>query len=282
MNSPQTPSGKNLLKEKEGYLLSVEEDVYRYFHPKFRQELDHYLECFEAFNEEHLGIAVAPELMPRLPYSLNDRFWKERQNDLERIEEEIKPESEVLEIGSWNGWLANALSEKGSSVTAIDYFLDASNGLKARRHYPRASWTSLHMDVDDIDLLEVQFDVVVFNRSVSYYGDFEGVIRKAQGLLKEGGKLILTGLNVVSNYDGANAFYERTDEVFRENYGISMEIKPNSKKMLTNDDVKLLTNLSFELRRNGGFLAYTLKKYLFRKNSRSYTVYYTKEGVEHF
>jgi 2-polyprenyl-3-methyl-5-hydroxy-6-metoxy-1,4-benzoquinol methylase len=275
MNNPNTPSGKKLLKEKEGYLLSEEDNVYRYFQPAFKQTLDHYLKCFVAFNEAYLGTGVDPVLMPGLPYSLNNRFWKERQNDLRRIEEEIRPKSEVLEIGSWNGWLANALAEKEHSVTAIDYFLDASNGLKARTHYPNAAWTSLHMDVDDIDLLDVQFDLIVFNRSISYYSDFEGLIHKAQTLLKEGGKLILTGLNAVSNYDGANSFYEQTAEVFQENYEISMEIKPNSKKMLTNDDLKLLTKRSFELRRNGGLLAYTLKKFVVQKSSRSYTAIYT-------
>lgn len=276
MEAPTTPIGKILLKENPNYLVSIEEGVFRYFEPQFLTQLDHYLKCFEEFNAAYLGVQVDPEIMPDLPFSLNDRTWKERQKDLVLIREELKTNSEILEIGSWNGWLANALSREGHSVTAVDYFLDDLNGLKARKHYPESVWTSLNIDVDDIDLLNPVFDVIIFNRGVSYYSDFEGVITKAKNLLVDNGKIIITGLNVVGDNEDANIFYDQTNDVFKEQYGISMEIKPDSKKMLCDEDLTFLRSIGFVVNSNEIGLEHAFKKYISKKRSRSYTAIYTK------
>ena len=277
METPKTPSGQKLLNQKPGYTVSQEEGVYRYFAPPFQKQLDHYLKCFEEFNTAYLGVEVDPQIMPGLPYALNDRAWKERQKDLVRIGKELNPTSEILEIGSWNGWLANTLSKDEHSVTAVDYFLDELNGLKARKHYPDAAWTSLHMDIDDIDHLAPIFDVIIFNRGISYYSDFEGVLCKAQQLLVKNGKVILTGLNVVGDDTDANIFYEQTNDVFEEQFGISLEVKPNSKKMLTDIDLTLLKSLDFKVLSNEIVLERAMKRYISRKRSRSYTAVYTKK-----
>ena len=271
---PKTPGGQILLKEKEGYELTIEDGVYRCLTPDFRNQLDHYLKCFEEFNGEYLETSISKELLSDLPHSVDSRFWQVRKKDLEFISEKLSDNSEVLEIGSWNGWLANSLSGLGHSVTAIDYFLDDLDGLKTRNHYPDPKWTSLNMDVEDVDLIEAKFDLVVFNRSLSYYSNFDDLLEKIKQIVKVDGVIILTGVNVVFDADGANAFYERSDEIFRERYGISLEIKPNSKKMFVQNDLEILEKMGFQLISEDKPLQRWVKKAILPKRSRSYTAIY--------
>ncbi len=278
MRFPETPSGKELLKEHSAYHVSWDESVFRYFHADMIAKIDNYLSCFARFNEKYKITSIKPELLPDLPFNLDTRFWRERQKDVKWILQAAAEKTEVLELGSWNGWLANTLSKAGHSVTSVDYFLNESHGLKARRYYPTANWTSINMDVDDIDHLVVFFDLVIFNRCISYYSDFEGVLRKAVRLLNPGGRVILTGLNVVSELDGANAFYDQTNEIFQQEFGISMEIKPNSKKMLADSDLETLKDLGFKVYSNDLAVERFLKKNITRKRSRSYSAMYTKVG----
>lgn len=266
-----SPSGNIVLQPKEGLNLTIEEDVYRYFEPIFKEELDHFLQCFESFNRDVLEVYADRDELDGLPYCKSDQFWKERQNDLRIISEQLKANSEVLEIGSWNGWLANSLSKKGHTVTSIDYFLNESEGLKSRRFYAEPKWTSIHMDVDDIDHLEPIFDAVIFNRSIAYYNDFNGLIKKAERLLFPGGKIILTGLNVAGNTDQLNAFHNESDERFQNAFGRSIEIKGNSKKNLLDKDLDWLVSEGFDLIKRDTWVRHAVKRYLLKKRCRTYT-----------
>ena len=99
----------------------------------------------------------------------------------------------ILDFGAWNGWLSNRLAAQGHDVTAIDYFVDEFDGLRARKFYD-SDWLAIQMNLEDLDVLGTQFDVVVVNRCVQFYADPPAFAGHVKRKVAPGGLLLLTGL----------------------------------------------------------------------------------------
>ncbi len=81
----------------------------------------------------------------------------------------------------------------GHKVTAVDFFNDAYDGLAAKKHYP-ANWKTIQMDLDDLSVLDFQYELIIINRCLQYFADPVSYVRAAQAKLSPTGMMILTGL----------------------------------------------------------------------------------------
>lgn len=141
----------------------------------------------------------------------DDTWWK---NIVERFTMMLKPGSTVLDVGCGGGIMAKYLSEKGLTVTGIDF---SENQIAiAKREVPAAKF--MVADLYDLDSIEGQFDAV-FAQAVLLHipkKDITGIMEKLVAKLRDGGYMYIAVKKRESN--------EQEEVVLQENdYGKSFE-----------------------------------------------------------
>lgn len=242
----KTPSSKLIFSPNDEYVLDEQNDIYRFVTLEIAQQLSEYLPAFESYRKQLDNSNIQPEEYEGLPHNRTEKMWQERSNDLAFILNLIKPGAEVLEIGSWNGWLTHHLAKK-NSVTACDYFIHEKDGLGARRFYANANWTSIQMDPHSIALAECTFDHILFNRSVIYYERVPELLEICKKKVNPGGSMIITGLSFCKNPLPHLQNYEEVAHVFEQQYGISFYLTQPYRKVLSFEDRELFHKSGFDL-----------------------------------
>lgn len=170
----------------------------------FRQKLAAFLAKFEPFRQKEgkrlLATAVY-ETLPFTPDLQNNHEWRLRTYDIAVLQQILagRKNQQILEIGAWNGWLSNWLTQQGHQVTAVDYFSDEYDGLGAQKHY-RARWQAIQMDLTDLSVLDGRFDLVILNRCVQFFADPVAYALAATEKTAPGGLLLLTGLSFFQDF----------------------------------------------------------------------------------
>jgi len=230
-----TPSNKPLFSEKDDFVLDKKDEVFQFLSTKLAHKLNEYLPAFEKYRSVIESSIIDPNEMAGLPYNQSTRLWTERVKDIEFLQPKIKDQSEILEVGGWNGWLTNWLSKK-NSVTSIDYFINERDGLKARKHYKNANWTSIQCAPSSIQFMESKFDYIIFNRGIQFYANLPELIRICQAKINPGGSIIITGLNFYTKSSSHVENYDQVAAEFQRNHGISFYIEPPFRKALNYSD----------------------------------------------
>jgi 2-polyprenyl-3-methyl-5-hydroxy-6-metoxy-1,4-benzoquinol methylase len=100
----------------------------------------------------------------------------------------------VLDVGCATGYLAEALVERGCTVSGLEY--DAEAAEDARPHLERL----VVGDVETMDLAEAfgdeRFDVIVFGDVLEHLRDPLAVLRKAKALLADRGSVVASIPNI--------------------------------------------------------------------------------------
>jgi SAM-dependent methyltransferase len=188
-----------------GHAFAAQDGVLSLLAPEFERELT----AFEAVLSASRRAAGCHRLEPadyaRLPGGgadgLDQRLpggrleWRLRRYDLEIVTQRLDGRRglRVLDVGAWNGWLSHDLARAGHAVTAVDYFADEADGLRAMKHYP-TRWRAVQMDLRDLSLLDETFDLVIRNRCLPFFPALEAVIADLKARVAPGGQLLLTGL----------------------------------------------------------------------------------------
>lgn len=242
--------------------LSQSEGVYSVLTDAFKIRLEDYLRVFEEWRVKTVNHKLDTSSYEDLPYALNDQTWRARQDDIELVNNLISEREQltILELGSWQGWLANQLSKKGHNVLAVDYFADEYDGLKARKHYKNPKWCSLQLDVEDLHLLNPIFDLIIFNRNLCYCPGFTKSLQDAKKLLKPRASIVATGVNIVKRPHAILQHFEQMETFFRQR-GVPAYLKEDFKKYLCHDDLLSIKEVGFELNE------YRLKWYQKLKNT---------------
>ena len=196
----------------------VKNEAYQIQTPEFKAKLDVFLTAFEASRKNRPTFSI--EVLNNLPYTVNDGEWKLKQDDLNLIKTFGLSNGKALDVGCWNGWLSNQLVNLGLEVEAYDTFISNEDGLGVKKHY-KNDWRTYQMRLDQIQLFEESFDLIVFNRNVGYFEDLEKALVKAKSLLKPNGILLLTGVNYIKNPDRIILGLERSGEEFQKKYNTS-------------------------------------------------------------
>ncbi|MGH2520940.1 MAG: class I SAM-dependent methyltransferase [Anaerolineales bacterium] len=214
--------------------------------------------------QAHLGAARAaehkrllePEAYTRLPFGqerARDKGWqlewRLRCYDWAVVQELLngRVRQRVLDVGAWNGWLSQRLARQGHLVTAVDFFSDAFDGLRARKHYPAPTWQAAQMDLRDLTVLNQSFDVIVLNRCLQFFPHPADYVAEARRLLAPGGLLILTGLQIFRDPRAKARAVAARQREYRERFGAELFLFPN-KGYLDADDARRLRALGVRLR----------------------------------
>jgi 2-polyprenyl-3-methyl-5-hydroxy-6-metoxy-1,4-benzoquinol methylase len=112
--------------------------------------------------------------------------------------------AEVLEIGTATGYLSSEMVARGCAVTGIEQ--DPQMAELARPH-------CRELIVGDIETMELtslgQFDAIIFGDVLEHLRDPRGVLEKMSGLLKPGGKILISLPNVANIWVRLNLLFGR-------------------------------------------------------------------------
>ena len=239
-----------------GHAFAVNDGVLEFLDSDLARRLADFLVPFTAVrgqdNKRLLDPAVYP-LLPDGPAVQGNHEWRLRRYDLTLISTLLAGRSSqrVLDFGAWNGWLSNWLATQGHRVTAIDYFVDEFDGLRAKKFYD-SDWLAVQMNLEDLDVLDEQFDLVIVNRCVQFYADPPAFAETVKRKVAPGGLLLLTGLAFVRDPSERIAGLAALRRQYQEN-GFDF-FKP-MKGYLDFDDKTRFTAQGFSLRQHRQLLA---------------------------
>lgn len=166
---------------------------------EFGRYLRAFLDAFSRLREAHQARLMDVAAYPLLPYGpavSADFRWDIRRADLAlvpRLLPSARP-LRILEVGAWNGWLTHHLARAGHQVTAVDYFDDEYDGLRAHKHYAE-SWTAIQMNLEELSLLASPFDAIILNHCLAFFTHPPATVAQAQALLAPAGRLLIIGLS---------------------------------------------------------------------------------------
>lgn len=164
----------------------------------FKQQLQAFVETFTRLRADDNRRLLDPSVYKELPFAPRLKWqyaWRVRRYDLAIINRLLqgRTRQKILDVGAWNGWLSHRLAAQSHEVTAIDYFTDEYDGLRAKKFYD-LSWKAIQMDVYDLSVLNQTYDVIILNRCLQFSADPAGYITSVKSRLASDGLLILTGL----------------------------------------------------------------------------------------
>lgn len=111
------------------------------------------------------------------------------------------------------------------AVTAVDYFDDEHDGLRARKFYS-TSWQAVQMDLMDLQTLGEPFDMIILNRCVQFFPQPAAYVAQAKEQLAPGGLLILTGLELFRDPSAKAARVAQLLHSHRQRYGFELFLRP--------------------------------------------------------
>ena len=231
-------------KNQHHYFMT--EGVLQLMNPAFKEKLESWLASFE---ESRLPVLkkLDFETLPASGIPFDKNIWTARVADLRLIKARINDDTKTaLDIGSWNGWLANQLTKSGLQVTALDYFVHELDGMKAKKFYQNPHWTSIQMDLEDLTIINQQFDLIILNRCFPYFTDTNHMINSLLKMLSPNGQLIITGLNVVHKKTGPAKELQLSIVQFKKQYGKELRFKP-FKGFVDRKDIQQLKDKCFEI-----------------------------------
>lgn len=227
---------------------------------------------------------IKPDDYCTLPFTDNKEFkneWRLRRFSLKILKTllEGRKIKTVLEIGPYNGWLSNRLAGMGFDVTAIDYFADDLDGLKAARYY-KNKWSCVQMDLRDISPVKSKFDLVVINHALQFFNNYRETIERSKEILGNGGLLILLGLPFFHNPDEKITAIKENAKYYKDKYGFQIELYPDTfKGFLDLNDYAVIKETGVILKKYPQLLLQNIKALLTSKKAVYFYGTYFKENV---
>jgi 2-polyprenyl-3-methyl-5-hydroxy-6-metoxy-1,4-benzoquinol methylase len=183
---------------RNGHQFACEDGVLVLLEETFKQQLQAFVETFTRLRADESRRLLDPSVYKELPFAPKLKWqyaWRVRRYDLAIINRLLqgRTRQQILDVGAWNGWLSHRLATQGHEVTAIDYFTDEYDGLRAKKFYD-LSWKAIQMDVYDLSVLNQTYDVIILNRCLQFSDDPAGYVASVKTKVASDGLLILTGL----------------------------------------------------------------------------------------
>lgn len=231
-----------------GHSFVIADGVLELLDDDLAQRLQAFLDPFTALRDRDGKRLVDPAVYPNLPCApemRGDHDWRLRCYDLDVVRRLLadRPVQRVLDFGAWNGWLSNRLAQLGHNVTAIDYFVEEYDGLRARKFYD-TDWLAIQMNLEDLDVLDQQFDLVIVNRCIQFYADPLAYAETVKRKVAPGGLLLLTGLGFMRDPSQRIAGLAALRQRYQDN---GFDFFKSMKGYLDFDDKERLTAQGFDL-----------------------------------
>ncbi|HEX5482313.1 MAG TPA: class I SAM-dependent methyltransferase [Terriglobia bacterium] len=182
----------------------------------------------------------------------NSWQWKIRAKSFRYLLRKVLPQIaderggglDILDVGAGNCWLSYRLALCGHWPVAIDLRTDELDGLGAARHYLRflsRSFPRFFAEMDRLPFAKAQFDLVIFNASFHYSGDYEATLEEALRCLRRPGHILLIDSPFYSSEESGRKMVAERRQAYREKYGFPSQ-SVSSGDFLTGRDLEQLTS----------------------------------------
>lgn len=187
----------------------------------------------------------------------NGMFGEKRQNDvrnrIEWITKNVKGDF-ILDIGCSQGICESILAPLGKTITAIDVETESIEYAKNQDFANKQNVTFLCCDFLEHDFNEEKYDTILITEVLEHLYDPQQFIKKAQKLIKEDGKLIITvpfGINDCPDHKRTyyfaeiyqhikGLFYIQEYEVLGDWIGFVCTLENNREFKVDNDVLKVI------------------------------------------
>ncbi|MBC7696505.1 MAG: methyltransferase domain-containing protein [Burkholderiales bacterium] len=224
---------QSFIKVPVDHKLSVD-GIYNIAPDSFNERLFSFLDRFTEIQTKEKNYRLPFHLYEQFPNLTIQELASEtftRKQDLKILDKHfqkyLSSTNRVLEIGGWNGWLTNRLSDRGLKVITVDIFEDEENGLRSKKHYKNSNWLSVQTDLLDTSIYNSQFDMIVFNHCSQFLTDPLILVEKYKLLLNRNGVLLILGNTFYKNTDAKASEVLKTDMYFKKNYDFNIRFYPS-------------------------------------------------------
>lgn len=226
------------LRCPSGHPVTVNDGIILLTSGLFRNRLNTFLSRYDELYRKEQP-AWFPEEHSQSPFVYSGprkKEWAYRRRSLGVVKKIIRSKSalSILEIGPWNGWLSNQLSEAGHDVVAVDYFLEEPYGLMSHIHFPN-KWTVIQADIGDLSIIASTYDMVIVNHCLQFQKDPECFCREVMDKLKPGGTLLVIGSPFFRNTRSKLKTQQKLLARYRDRYNFELYLVPNKGHLDAND-----------------------------------------------
>lgn len=273
--------GQNFACENN-HVYSFDENVFVLLDAAQKTYIDTFTNRLHEIRKQEKFHHIKPGEYCKLPFTDNKEFkneWRLRKYSLKILNSllEGRKVKTVLEIGPYNGWLSNRMAGMGFDVTAVDYFADGLDGLKAARYY-KNKWFCVQMDLRDISLIKSKFDLVVINHALQFFNNYREIIGQSKEILENGGLLTLLGLPFFYNPEEKIKAITENAKYYKDKYGFGIELYPDSfKGFLDLNDFAVIKETGVILKKYPQLLLQNIRASLTSKKAVYYYGTYFKE-----
>lgn len=255
-----------------GHHFPFSEGVYKILHPDFEQKITPFLNAFSDYRKPYTD-KIEVEKLRELPfsYTFDKNTWEARKKDIRIFNKLIANENKslnILDIGAWNGWFTHQLVKMSHKVVAVDLFVDEKDGLGANKYYDE-DWISIQLNLNELDLLEGSFDVIILNRCLPYFESIEQTLRLLKSNLSDSGILFITGINRVRNPISIIENLKRSELEFENRYHVNFNMTSFA-GYLKPADFEALKKEGVQIHPYAPYHPMSYKGYFFGKKSISY------------
>jgi SAM-dependent methyltransferase/predicted RNA-binding Zn-ribbon protein involved in translation (DUF1610 family) len=217
------------------FKLTSEHGIWRSLLPERSAHFSHFMK------EDQGGKAGMGQDRPNAEYYLalpfcdlsggNSQQWNQRSRTFCYIVRHVLPsvlprrgkQLRILDLGAGNGWMSYRLAREGHIPIAVDLLTNDLVGLGAATHY-RKHLTELFLrfqaDFDTLPFANDEFDLIIYNGSFHYSGNYERTLAEALRCIRADGTILIADTPWYSDEkDGPQMLAER-DETYALRYGL--------------------------------------------------------------
>lgn len=129
---------------------------------------------------------------------------------------------QILDLGAGNSWLSDQLASRGHAVTAVDLTINDFDGLGCHRFY-ESTFMPVQAEFDYLPFPEKIMDIVLFNASLHYSGNYEHSLQESLRLLDVDGRLVVLDSPVYRDADSGRSMVREREEHFTKRYGFASD-----------------------------------------------------------
>lgn len=135
-----------------------------------------------------------------------------------------RPRLTILDLGAGNGWLSFRLARMGHEVAAVDLNDDDEDGLGAHTRYGApATFSAVQASFDRLPWPDDFADMIVYNGSLHYSGDYRATLGEARRVLRPAGRIVVLDSPFYRQPDSGATMMRERAAAFRSTYGCRPE-----------------------------------------------------------
>jgi SAM-dependent methyltransferase len=217
-----------------GSTLRTADGIWRALRPGRAEELDGAVSAYEGVRIAEGRWSEEPEFYLALPWRDStrrfDEQWKIRARSFRLLRDRLLPARariyrrplRILDIGAGNGWLSYRLAKLGHLPVAVDLSVNRLDGLGAARHFREAlgrMFPRFQAEMNWLPFAAGQFDLAIFNASLHYAQDYEGVLIETLRVLNGNGAVLIVDSPTYRNEADGEAMRREKAANYRRAFG---------------------------------------------------------------